>query len=292
MQMLAQALYSGALFGSIYALMGVGITLIFSSLKMLNLAHGALFMIAGYVAWAILGSTGLPVWLAFALAVLVTGILGAGLYSGIIRPSLGKPGWNSATLVSTIGVATVLENSVLVVFGPQARQLPALVEGSTRVGEVLIRYEALVVMAVSIVLLASLHFFLTRTRYGLAVRAVSQERDAAQLMSVPLHQTFVSVFFISAALAGAAGVLLGTFFFLTPQSGFNLMIRGLAVAIFGGLGSVKGTLWAALLIGFVESFVTVYWGATWALPGIFLFMILVLVLRPNGLFGLGEATRW
>ena len=125
----------------------------------------------------------------------------------------------------------------------------------------------------------------------MAVRAVSQQMDAAQLMGIPTKRIFLIVMIVSAALAGLAGVLLSSIFYLTPTAGFNPMVKALVVTIFGGLGSVKGTIWAAYIIGLFEAFLTVYMGASWALPGLFFFMIVMLTVRPNGLFGLGEAQR-
>ena len=125
----------------------------------------------------------------------------------------------------------------------------------------------------------------------MAIRAVSQQMDAAQLMGIPTRKVFIIVMCISAALAGLAGVLLSSIFYLTPTAGFNPMVKALVVTIFGGLGSVKGTVWAAYIIGLLEAFLQVYMGASWALPGLFLFMIVMLIIRPNGLFGLGEMQR-
>lgn len=110
-------------------------------------------------------------------------------------------------------------------------------------------------------------------------------------MGIPTRQIFLIVMVVSAALAGLAGVLLSSIFYLTPTAGFNPMVQALVVTIFGGLGSVKGTIWAAYIIGLLGAFLTVYMGASWALPGLFLFMIIMLTIRPNGLFGLGEAQR-
>jgi branched-chain amino acid transport system permease protein len=115
--------------------------------------------------------------------------------------------------------------------------------------------------------------------------------DAARLTGVPARTAFLIVMCISAALAGLAGVLLSSIFYLAPTSGFVPMVKALVVTIFGGLGSVKGTIWAAYIIGFLEAALQVYLGASWALPGLFLFMIVMLTVRPNGLFGLGEVRR-
>jgi branched-chain amino acid transport system permease protein len=169
--------------------------------------------------------------------------------------------------------------------------MPPVIEGTFKAGRVLISYQALLIIAVAAVSLALLGLFLRKSRHGLAIQAVSQQMDAARLMGIPSVATFMIVMTISGALAGLAGVLLSPVFFLAPTAGFNPMIKSLVVTIFGGLGSIKGTIWAAYIIGLLESFLQVYFGAGTALPGLFLFMIIILVLRPSGLFGLGEMQR-
>jgi branched-chain amino acid transport system permease protein len=140
-------------------------------------------------------------------------------------------------------------------------------------------------------LFAIVYLFLTYTRQGMAIRAVSQQTEAASLMSIPVVQTYGIVIAISGALAGLAGVLLSPSFFLSPNSGFNPMIQALIVTIFGGLGSIRGALVAGFVLGIFESFVEVYYGVGWAQPGVFVLIILMLIVRPNGLFGIGEVRR-
>jgi len=169
--------------------------------------------------------------------------------------------------------------------------VPPVVGGSHNMVGVQITNQGLLVVATSVALFALVYLFLTYSRQGMAIRAVSQQRDAASLMSIPVVRTYGVVIAISGALAGLAGVLLSPFFFLNPSSGFNPMIQALIVTIFGGLGSVRGALVAGFVLGIFESFVEVYLGVAWALPGVFLLIILMLIVRPNGLFGIGEVRR-
>jgi branched-chain amino acid transport system permease protein len=159
------------------------------------------------------------------------------------------------------------------------------------VAGVQITNQGLLVIATSLALFAAVYLFLTYTRRGMAIRAVSQQQEAASLMSIPVVRTYGIVIAISGALAGVAGVMLSPFFFLNPSSGFNPMIQALIVTIFGGLGSIRGALVAGYVLGVFESFVEVYLGVAWALPGVFVLIILMLIVRPNGLFGIGEARR-
>lgn len=291
MEKLFQAVYSGVLYGSVYGLMALGLTLIWGSLRMLNLAHGSLYLVGGYLGWTLINQFGLPVLAAFALAVAGAAFAGLLLQALLISPMLGKPGWDSASLIATVGASIALESAALLLYGPRVKQMPALIEGQFKIGTVLISHQALLVIGVAVLSLFLMNLFLRTSRHGLAIRAISQDMDAARLMGIPTRRAFVVVMCISAAMAGLAGVLLSSIFYLAPTSGFMPMVKALVVTIFGGLGSVKGTVWAAYIIGLLEAFVQVYLGAGWAMPGLFLFMIFMLVIRPNGLFGLGEVRR-
>src|SRR5215510_8597043 len=248
---LVQALYSGVLNGSVYGLMAIGLTLIWGSLRMLNLAHGALYIAGAYIAYGVLGGLGLPVPVTFALAVGGAALVGLFIQLILINPILEKPGRDSAALIATLAASIIVQSTILLIFGGQTKQLPPVVDGGFKVGTTLITYQGLVVIGAAVVV----------------------------------------VMVISAALAGLAGVLLGSILFFTPSGGFTPMLMAMVVTIFGGLGSVGGTIWAAYIIGLMESFLAVYVGPSWSLPGIFIFMIAMLVIRPNGLLGLGEARR-
>ncbi len=291
MEKLFQAIYGGLLNGSVYGLMALGLTLIWGSLRMLNLAHGSLYLVGAFVAWSALNQLKLPMLPAFVLAILGAAAVGFLMQTLLLNPILGKPGWDSASLIATVGASITLESLALLMYGARVKQMPLVFKGQTKIGTVLISHQGLLIIGIAILSLILLSLFLRSSRYGMAIRAVSQQMDAARLMGIPTRTVFIIVMCISAALAGLAGVLLSSIFFLSPSSGFNPMVKALVVTIFGGLGSVKGTIWAAYIIGLLEAFLQVYMGASWALPGLFLFMIVMLIVRPNGLFGLGEMQR-
>jgi len=228
-----------------------------------------------------------------AVAVGVTAAAIAGLLIQVlfINRVVGKPSFFNSAMIATVGLAIVIDSLALLIYGPRVKQMPALVSGQFRWLGVVISYQGLVIIGVAAVAMVLLSIFLSRSRSGLAIQAVSQQMDAALLMGIPAILIFTIVMALSAALAGLAGSLLSSVFFLAPGAGFNPMVKALVVTIFGGLGSVKGTIWAAYVIGLLEAFLQVYLGASWALPGLFLFMILMLIIRPSGLFGLGEAQR-
>ena len=291
MEKLIEAVYGGLLSGSVVGLMAIGLTLIWGALRLLNLAHGAIYLVGGYVAWMVINWYRLSIWPAFILGILAAGLVGLIMQFTLVNPMLGKPGWDTASLIATVGAAITIESIVLLLFGARVKQMPVAFEGNFMIGGVPKAYQGLFIIITTVSALALLAIFLRRSRYGMAIRAVSQQMDAARLMGIPTRQIFLIVMVVSAALAGLAGVLLSSIFYLTPTAGFNPMVQALVVTIFGGLGSVKGTIWAAYIIGLLGAFLTVYMGASWALPGLFLFMIIMLTIRPNGLFGLGEAQR-
>jgi branched-chain amino acid transport system permease protein len=286
-----QSLYSGILYGSVYGLMALGLTVIWGAMRLLNLAHGSLYLVGGYVAWTCVNRLSMPLELAVPLSVAGAAVAGLLMFGLFIRPLVGRPGWDSATLIGTVGVGIALEAGALLVFGPQVKDFPSILDGSVVVERVLITNQALLVVTVAAVCLFGVNAFLRASRRGMAIRAVSQDVQAASLMGIPINATFAIVIALSGALAGLAGVLLSSIFYLAPTSGFTPMILAVVVTILGGLGSIKGTVVAAYSIGLIEAFVNVYLGSSWGLPVLFGTMIAVLTVRPNGLFGVGEVRR-
>jgi branched-chain amino acid transport system permease protein len=291
MERLIQAVYGGIVYGSIFGMMALGLTLIWGSLRMLNLAHGALYLVGTYVAWTLVTLLKVPMLPALLIAALGAAFVGFVMQTTLLNRILSKPGWDVGSLIVGVGVAMALDQGILLIYGPRVKSMPPLIPGIFRIGRVVINYNYLVVVAVAVISLALMSLFLSKSRSGLAIQAVSQQPDAAQLMGIPTRTVFLIVMCISAGLAGLAGALLGTVYQVQRESGSNAMVMALVVTIFGGLGSVKGTIWAAYIIGLLQSFLMVYVGAGTALPGVFLFMMLLLVIRPSGLFGVGEAQR-
>jgi branched-chain amino acid transport system permease protein len=290
-EQLLQAVWGGLVFGSVYGLMAVGLTLIWGSLNLLNLAHGAIYVGGGYVAYTFMAGFGVSWIIAFPAAILASALLGTILYFAVVVPMLGKPGWDNASWIATVAISTLLESAVLLVYGPEAKAMPAVIDGAFNIGNVVFRYQSVLVCAVAVALLVLLHLFLKTSRHGLAIRAVSQQIDAARLVGVPVALVFLIVMAVSAAMSGLAGAMLTSVLVLSPTAGFVPMLKALIVTIFGGLGSVKGTIIAAYVIGLLEAFVQAYAGIAWSLPALFLFIIVMLLVRPQGLFGTRELQR-
>jgi branched-chain amino acid transport system permease protein len=292
MENLVQATYSGLVLGSIYALMAMGFTLIFGAMRFLNLALGALFTLGGYAAWVLASSFGIHPIGGILGAFVVAGIAGMALQQVVVRPLIGKPGWDMATIIATLGVGIVIENLILLSFGPRNKAIPQIAEGSFQVGEILrVQNQHLVIVAVSVTVLGTMGLFLTRSRHGLAIRAIAQNLDASHLTGVPVGRMFTLVMGIAAGLAAVAGVLLSAFYFLSPSVGIPMVLKALVVTIFGGLGSIPGTLIAAFIIGLFEAYVSMYFGAKWALPSLFVFLVIMLIVRPTGIAGVAQEAR-
>jgi branched-chain amino acid transport system permease protein len=288
---IVQAVWGGVLFGAVYGLMALGLTLVWGAVRLLNLAHGAIFIVGAYAAYWVVSSLHMPILVALPFGVVAAALFAYLMHLVFIRPVLGKPGFDNSTLVATVGISISVSAAALIIFNPEYKVVPPEIPGQVIVAGVQITYQGLLVIATSLALFAVIYVFLTYTRQGMAIRAVSQHMEAASLMSIPVVRTYGIVIAISGALAGLAGVLLSPTFFLNPQSGFNPMIQALIVTIFGGLGSIRGALVAGFVLGVFESFVEVFYGVAWAQPGVFILIILMLIVRPNGLFGIGEVRR-
>jgi len=286
-----QALWGGILNGAVYGLMALGLTLVWGAVRLLNLAHGAIFVVGAYAAYWMVAFLHLPILVALPFGVLAAAGFAYVMHMVFIRPVIGKPGFDNSTLVATVGISIAVSAAALIIFNPEYKVVPAVLPGYTIVNGVQITYQGVLVIATSLALFLIVYLFLTYTRQGMAIRAVSQQTEAASLMSIPVVRTYGIVIAISGALAGLAGVLLSSTFFLNPNSGFTPMIQALIVTIFGGLGSIRGALVAGFLIGVFESFSEVFFSVAWAQPGVFILIIAMLIVRPNGLFGIGEVRR-
>jgi branched-chain amino acid transport system permease protein len=196
------------------------------------------------------------------------------------------------TFITTFGVALVIQNVALEVFGPRQKDVPPVVGGTEQVyGGVTISHQSIVMAVVSVALIALFGAFVTRSRYGIAIRAVAQDIDAARLMGVPVRSMFPVVMGVASALAGVAGVFLGGEFFASPTAGDLPLLVALIVVIFGGLGSLPGTIYAAYAIGLIQSAVSVELGTAWSFPVLYAVILAVLVFRPHGLAGRPSEAR-
>jgi branched-chain amino acid transport system permease protein len=287
---LLATMYSGLVLGSLYALMSMGLALIWGGLRVLNLAQGTLYMLGAYTAVS-LGKSGLPPIVGLLVAFGVIAIVGALMYAGPIKMLTDRPDRENATILLTFGLATVISYIALKVFGPQSQTVPSLVSGQFKIGTVAVTWNSLMLIVATVVLLSLLGVAMKWTRFGLSSRALAQQSDGAQLVGISRHRTSMLIFALSSGLAGVGGVLLGSYYFVTPYVGDNYLLLALIVTILGGLGSMTGTLYAALLVGMIQSITSLYLGVRWSLPVLFTVIIVVLIVRPAGLVGRAAYAR-
>ncbi len=300
--LLLPPLLSAIILGSLYALMAMGLTLIYSTIRVLNFAHGAFFMAGAYIVWwlntpssALYGTNiptsglALPLAVAVVPAVLIIFGVGFGTQRVLIRPLIRKPNALITTLVVTLALATILESVATLIFGGSRVQFAnEIAAGNFRFAGLIITYAELVQFAVAIGVLVALQIFLKRSRIGIGMRAVAQDLDAANLCSINTQTVYLLTFGIGSALAAIAGFLLTNTVFLSPSVGATPLTIAFIVVVFGGIGSVSGTIIASYIVALVQQYVTLVLDPSWGLSFAFILMIAVLIIRPRGLFGFRE----
>ena len=294
MNLVLQTLVSTIVQGSMLALITVGMSLIYGTLRVLNMAQGVMVMVGGFAAYTFLQAFDLPVWTALIFAAAVTFVLGVLSYYAGVFPLVGRRGvdFEMTAFISTFAIATIVQSVVLWIFGPRQKPFPVLIVGRLDLtDEVSITYHSLLTAVSAIGALLLLGLFLVRSRYGLAITAVAQNLDAARLMGIPTRRVYVVTMGIAAALAGVAGVLLAPLYFVYPNSGDLPLLQALVVAIFAGLGSIRGTIIAAYIIGFTQAAVSIYWSSTYAPPVLYAVILVVLIIRPYGIAGKPQEAR-
>lgn len=288
LDVLIQQVVYGLVIGSSYVLMAAGFSLIWGMMGVLNLAHGEFYMLGAYVAYyasSLLGFNPIISSLAAIPAIFVFGVL---FERSLLSPIYGKPGWETNTVLVTVGASIFLQNVALVIFGEKYKGLPQYFEGDLEIWKIVLSYDRLVVFSVGCLLIAFLWYFMKYTRVGMAMRAISQNRDGASLAGVNVRRIFYVAFGLSAAFAAAAGALLAPIFFVYPTVGTGPLLMAFAIVIFGGLGSVKGAIYAGFLVGVFESLIVLIVSSAWKDVFVFILVIIILTARPRGLFGIRE----
>jgi branched-chain amino acid transport system permease protein len=285
---------STVVLGSIYGLVAIGMTLIYGILRVLDMSQGSMVMVGGFVGWAVMTSAGWSPVLAIVLAFLATFALGVATQLVSVQPLLGRRGldFEMITFITTFAVAMIMANVALQIAGPEQRNVPALVDGAVEIyNGVNLTYQSMIMAGVSIAIIVAFGGFLARSRYGIAIRAIAQDIDAARLQGVPIRRVFPVVMGFASALAGIAGVFLAAQFFASPTAGEQPLLIALIVVVFGGLGSLPGAIAAAYAIGLIQATASTLVGTTWALPILYGVILLVLIVRPQGLLGRPSEVR-
>jgi branched-chain amino acid transport system permease protein len=284
-ELLIQVFIGGIVNGSTYAIMAVGLSLVYGVSRVFNFAYGSFFVFGAYFAWLLLK----PAWSNYALAFVGALVImfGLGLISewASVRPLRWKPKWDITTMMSTLGLAILLNNVALVAFGPSKKVLPFIIQGNIRLGSIVItKYEILVVfIALAVIIL--LELFLNKTRIGMSMQAVSQDMTGAKIVGIPINRVFAYAFALSASLVAISAILLAPKVFFSPEGGWDTLCKAFVIVAFGGMGSIRGTLYAAFILAMIESAVAMYLGMGWILVVWFVVLLAVLIVRPRGLAG-------
>lgn len=287
---LAEQIVNGTMTGCIYVLVALGMVLVFGVMQVLNFAHGVLFMAGGYVChFAFFKLTGsYPA--SIALSMLALAVLGLALERAVFRPLRDNI---QMQIVASLGLILVMQNGVVALWGPNALQMrvPAA-DTIVRLGSLSFTAQHFVVIGTVAATVFLLQLFLTRSRLGTAIRATSQNADAARVVGVDANRIFVLTFVISSALAALGGALLGPLFLIFPQMGDAPLLKALTAIVLGGMGSVPGAVVGGLAIGIIEAVSTLFIPTDFRDTVVFGLLILTLLVRPWGLFGVrvrGEA---
>ncbi len=278
-----EILIVGAVSSAIYAMLAVGFTLIFGVARILNLAHGSFYALGAYGAYFFTSQAGLPLLPAALLAIAFVALFGIVVERVLIRPMRKKS--QLAVLMITLAIALVIEQALFLTFGSEYRNVPAFVDKMVTIGGVSIGGARLLALGVGVVLIAALWLFIQHTRLGSAILAISQDPEAAQYMGIPSDRVFAIVMGISAAFAAAAGVLAGPFLTVQPTMWLLPIVKAFAIVVVGGLGSIPGSILAALMLGYAETIVAYMVSSSWTEIVSVLATLLMLMFRPAGIFG-------
>jgi len=280
-----QAVINGLLTGALYALVGMGLALIFGVMRIVNFAHGAFMMLGMYVTYVLFTRTGISPYALFVVTGLALFAFGYAVYFALLRPIHGQSDFMQILL--TMGIGLMCSDAVLLIFGADYHQINIpLQDRNFRFGQqISVNAPWVVSFAIAVGLALALYLFVMRTMTGRAARAIAQNRYAAPLMGINVFRVQAISFAVGSAAAGIAGALLLPVFYLYPGVGDQFTLKAFVMVVLGGMGSIVGAALAGLVLGVVENLTSLYWGNEWALAVDFAIFLLVLSLKPSGIFG-------
>jgi len=278
-------LISGLSLGSIYALIALGYTMVYGIAKMLNFAHGDVIMVGAFTVIVAVNSMGLPAVAGILVSVLVCVVMGVLIERIAYKPLRSSP--SLSVLITAIGVSYFLQSLALLIFGSTQKSFPKVFNMEPiHIGELTVKGESIETLIVTVIIMVALTLFINKTKMGKAMRAVSEDRDAAELMGISVNKTITVTFAIGSALASVAGLFFGaTYGFIGPYSGSMPGIKAFVAAVFGGIGSIPGAMLGGILLGVIENLAKAYISTELSDAIVFGVLVLVLCLKPTGLLG-------
>lgn len=288
MEIFLQSLISGILIGGVYALIGIGLTIIFGVMRVINFAHGDLLMLGMYATFFLFSLFHVDPFVSIVITIPLMFLFGALLQKVVINRILGALPQNQILL--TIGLGLIMSNSIMLAFTSDYRILSTSYSSSSvNLLGISISQPLVISFAITAVITAALYWFLLKTDTGQAIRATAQDREAARLMGINVARMSVIAFGLGAALAGAAGSLISPTYYIFPQVGSVFTLKAFVITVLGGMGSIVGATLGGILIGVAESIGGVYLGSGWKEVVVFVLFLLVLLFKPSGLFGKSNA---
>ena len=283
MSLLPQTIINGIMLGSVYALVALGLTLIYGILEIPNFAHGALYMIGAFIAFFCMTSLGLSYWIALVVSLAALFVTGMVIERFIYRPFYKQP--HVSSFIVAVGLILIMENGALVLWGADFRRIPPPKSGILNVLGITVTYQRLMVILLAALLILAIHLFIKKTRMGAAIEATSQNREGAQLMGINTSFVGQATFGLGTALAAVAAVLVAPILLISATMGESVIAMAFVVIILGGMGSFIGAVVGGYIIGLLETLVSTYVTSYYVEALIFGVLVLVLAVKPTGLFG-------
>ncbi|MBM6677846.1 branched-chain amino acid ABC transporter permease [Faecalicoccus pleomorphus] len=291
MSQFLQQVINGLSLGSIYALIALGYTMVYGIIKLINFAHGDIYMLGAYVAFITTTYFGFSFFPAMIASMVVCGILGVLIERIAYKPL--RHATRIAALITAIGVSYVLEYTTQYVMGSEVKTYPTLLSNASfTLGPVTISMQQVYIFTITIVLMIALQLIIKKTKMGRAMRAVSVDEDAAKLMGINVDTTISFTFLLGSSLAGVAGILVGIYYnSIDPLMGMIPGLKAFIAAVFGGIGSVPGAMIGGLFIGIAETMVVAYGSSLYRDAIVYLILILILIIKPDGLLGKNQREK-
>lgn len=293
-----QQVINGLTLGSVYALIALGYTMVYGIIKLLNFAHGDIFMVGSFISYYLILSLGMNIFVAFLVTMALTAILGVVIDQVAYKPLRTSP--RISALITAIGVSYLLRNGMIVVTGAETRaylqvfqnNIPAFVTQSFQIGNINIKTMQVILLLTTIALMVSLQFIVQKTKMGKAMRAVSVDPEAAQLMGIDTNIVIAFTFVLGSALAGASGMLVGIYYnSISPMLGAGYGTKAFVAAVIGGIGLIPGAVLGGYLLGMIEVMITAYGNSMIRDAVVYIILIVILLLRPAGLLGNSQSEK-
>lgn len=292
-----QQVINGLTLGSVYALIALGYTMVYGIIKLLNFAHGDIFMVGAFISYYLILSFDMNIFIAFLLTMILTAVLGVITDQIAYKPLRNAP--RISALITAIGVSYLLRNGMIVLAGAETRAflqvfetVPSFLTRTFQIGNISIKSMQLILLGTTILLMILLQFIVSKTKMGKAMRAVSVDAEAAQLMGIDTNKVIAFTFILGSALAGASGMLVGIYYnSISPMLGAGYGTKAFVAAVIGGIGLIPGAVLGGYLLGMIEVMITAYGNSMIRDAVVYIILIVILLIRPAGLLGNSQSEK-